>query len=299
MMKFHHMRTIVAVAETGSVRGAARRLGLSQPALTKSLGQLERELGAALVQRSARGTQFTELGKAMLARARAIDAELRRADEEVSQIRGLAQGSVSVGVSAAAAIVLMPRALNEFRRIYPSVQVRIMESLHPAVAQLLREGALDFAIGPLPPGAMDKDLSAEHVFDNELLIGARRDHPLRGRVKRLADLAEAEWISAGPQGSRGAVVQEVFSALGLAPPKVAVQVDTVLVFQALLASSDLLGMLPRQLFEGLANHNIQPFRIKERIPPIRIGFMRRADSPLTPAAAAFAECVRAQVKRRR
>ena len=79
MMKFHHMRTIVAVAEAGSVRGAARRLGLSQPALTKSLGQLERELGAALVQRSARGTQFTELGKAMLARARAIDAELRRA----------------------------------------------------------------------------------------------------------------------------------------------------------------------------------------------------------------------------
>ena len=296
MMKFHHMRTIVAVAEAGSVRGAARRLGLSQPALTKSLGQLERELGAALVQRSARGTQFTELGKAMLARARAIDAELRRADEEVGQLRGLAQGSVSVGVSAAAAIVLLPGALNEFRRIYPSVQVRILESLYPSVALLLREGVLDFAIGPLPPGAMDKDLIAEHVFDNELLIGGRRDHPLRGKVRRLADLADAEWISGGPPGSRGAVVQEVFAALGLAPPKVAVQVDTVLVFQALLASSDLLGMLPRQLFEGLANENIQPLRIKERIPPIRIGFMRRADSPLTPAAAAFAECVRARFR---
>ena len=299
MMKFHHMRTIVAVAETGSVRGAARKLGLSQPALTKSLGQLERELGAALVQRSARGTQFTELGKAMLARARAIDAELRRADEEINQLRGMTQGSVSVGVSAAAAIVLIPKALNQFRRIYPSVQVRISESLHPSVASLLREGALDFAIGPLPPGGLEKDLSAEHVFDNELLVGGRRDHPLRGKAKRLADLADAEWISAGPPGSRGAVVQEVFAAMGLAPPKVAVQVDTVLVFQALLASSDLLGMLPRQLFEGLANDNIQPLRIREPIPPIRIGFMRRADSPLTPAAAAFADCVRAQFRSRR
>ena len=226
-------------------------------------------------------------------------SELRRADEEIQQLRGMAQGSVSVGVSAAAAIVLMPKALNQFRRIYPSVQVRIMESLHPSVALLLREGALDFAIGPLPPGGLDKDLSAEHVFDNELLVGGRRDHPMRGKAKRLADLADAEWISAGPPGSRGAVVHEVFAALGLAPPKVAVQVDTVLVFQALLASSDLLGMLPRQLFEGLANENIQPLRIRERIPPIRIGFMRRADSPLTPAAAAFAECVRAQFKPRR
>ena len=122
---------------------------------------------------------------------------------------------------------------------------------------------------------------------------------MRGKVKRLADLADAEWISAGPPGSRGAVVQEVFAGLGLEPPKIAVTVDTVLAFQALLTSSDLLGMLPRQLFEGLSNSNMQAFTIRERIPPIRIGFMRRSDSPLTPAAAAFADCVRAQFRARR
>ena len=86
-MRLSQIRDFLAVADTGSIRAAARSLGLTQPALTKSLRQLEAELGAVLVTRSVRGIVFTALGQAFLTRARSIDGDLRRAREEIAQLQ--------------------------------------------------------------------------------------------------------------------------------------------------------------------------------------------------------------------
>ncbi|MDX1375438.1 MAG: LysR family transcriptional regulator, partial [Burkholderiales bacterium] len=94
-MRLTQIQQFLAVVDAGSIRGAARELGLSQPALTKSLRQLEDELGATLVTRSVRGAQATEFGRAFLARARAVSADLRRAREEIAQLRGAREGSLA------------------------------------------------------------------------------------------------------------------------------------------------------------------------------------------------------------
>src|SRR5258706_16481683 len=110
-MRLSQIRDFLAVTETGSIRAAARSLGLTQPALTKSLRQLEAELGAVLVTRSVRGIVPTDLGQAFLARARSIDGDLRRAKEEIAQMQGSREGALSVGASTAPAMGVLPRAV--------------------------------------------------------------------------------------------------------------------------------------------------------------------------------------------
>jgi LysR family transcriptional regulator, regulator of abg operon len=99
-MKLQHLRDIVAISQNGSIRNAARRLGTVQPALTRSLSELERELGAPLFERHAKGMP-TFLGEAFVKRATAILNDVRRATEEIEQLKGNPVGVVTIGLSIA------------------------------------------------------------------------------------------------------------------------------------------------------------------------------------------------------
>jgi DNA-binding transcriptional LysR family regulator len=92
-MKLHHLRDIVAIAERGSLRAAARHLSVAQPALTRSVRELERELGVALFERRTRGMILTPMGNAFMRRARSILGEMRRARDEVEQLHGGARAA--------------------------------------------------------------------------------------------------------------------------------------------------------------------------------------------------------------
>ena len=112
-MRLSQIRDFVAVVESGGIRAAARKLGVSQPAITRSVRGLEAELHARLLQRTPTGVVLTQPGRAFLARARAAQAELRKAEEEVDQL-GEKVGSVAFGVSPTAAI-MVPEAITRFR----------------------------------------------------------------------------------------------------------------------------------------------------------------------------------------
>jgi LysR family transcriptional regulator of abg operon len=103
-MKLSQIRDVVAIAESGSLRAAAQHLGLAQPALTRSIRELEHELGAALFERRARGMVLTAAGDVFLQRARAVQAELQRSRDEIDQLKGLTRGQVVIGLSMASNI---------------------------------------------------------------------------------------------------------------------------------------------------------------------------------------------------
>ena len=98
-IRLHHLRDLLAVVETGSLRAAARKLGLTQPSLTKSLRQLEEQTALALLVRSKHGVTLTSAGQHLVERARLIESELRRTAEDLDLLRGGTVRSVSVGVS--------------------------------------------------------------------------------------------------------------------------------------------------------------------------------------------------------
>src|SRR4051812_45815245 len=113
-MKLHHLRDLLAVADRGSLRAAARELGIAQPAITRSIQELERDLGVALFERKARGVTPTASGEALIRRARSVSNELLRARDEIEQLRGSTHGNVRVALSMVGHMALLPYVLRPF-----------------------------------------------------------------------------------------------------------------------------------------------------------------------------------------
>ena len=108
-LKLHQLRAFVDVARQGSIRAASRLSGLSQPALTKAIQELERELGAKLFIRRQQGVVLTDIGDNFFRHASLVLAELRVAEEDIQQRLGLGGGQVNIGVGGSVARTIMPR----------------------------------------------------------------------------------------------------------------------------------------------------------------------------------------------
>jgi DNA-binding transcriptional LysR family regulator len=283
-MKFHHLNAVTAVADKGSLRAAARALGMSQPALTHSIGELERELGASLFERRARGMALTPVGELFVQRARAITSEARRAQDEVAQFLGGSAGEVAVCLSVVAHMALMPMALPLFQKRYPQVRLRIVEGPFPTVESRLREGNIDFYIGPSPEAALTRGCIVEKLFDNTRVIFARKGHPLAGATS-LKELMGARWMATGITERAEAEFEEFFSSHGLPMPPITVQCESMASILMTLMSSDTLTVTLRQFSEfPLTRDALQVIDTRETMSAPPIAIVRRAALPLTPAA---------------
>jgi DNA-binding transcriptional LysR family regulator len=292
-VRITQLRDLLAVADAGSIRGAARALNVSQPALSRSIHQLETELHAQLLDRSGRGVVPTSAGKALIARARTIRSELERAREEQAQLAGASSGSVAFGVVPQAAIHIVPPALTQFRREHANTAVRIVDGLAHVLLPQLREGLLDFVIGSRPQGHLDSHFKFQPLFTNQIVVGARRGHPLR-KARSLRELVESQWVIYWT----GAIIPDIFVKNGLEPPRSVVRSDSYVAFLTLLAGTDMVAPMSRMLFEQpLARSFFEAFDLRERLPEFSIGLFQRTESPPTPFAANMVAAVKVAVRR--
>lgn len=292
-MKLHQIRDLLAVAERGSLRAAARSLRLAQPSISRSIRSLERELGVPLLERQARGTVLTATGQAFARRAALAANELRRAREEIAQLHGDGYGTVSAGLSSAPILALLPAALAPFRKRYPRIELRIVEGAFPAVAQRLREGSVDFYVGVSPGVTIARELASEKFFDNTRVVLARRGHPLAG-ARSLAELAHAEFVSTSISDDAHAEISELFRQHRLSPPRLGARVQGgVLALIMLLANSDLLAIVPRQWTDfSFTREKLRTLNLRETIAAPPIVLVRRSSVPLTPAAEYLVDLMR-------
>jgi DNA-binding transcriptional LysR family regulator len=287
MPKLHHLRDFVAIARAESVRSAARNLGLTQPALTRSLRELELEIGGVLCERHARGIVLTPLGERFLVRAQASLEELRRGMEEAGQLTGNMQGQVVVALSSVPVLTTLPTAFSEFRKACPEVRLRIIEGLFPAVEPMLRDGRLDFYVGPMPERALGAGYRIDLLFRNERVVLARKGHPL-GSVRSIKALLGAEWIVTGLRDRLEEEFEEQFAALGLEMPRVFIVVESMMALLALVSTTDALAFLPRQWIETpIFKDLVQAIPVRETLVAPDIVQVTRAKMPLTPAAEKF------------
>jgi DNA-binding transcriptional LysR family regulator len=295
-MRLNQIRDFIAVVEAGSLRAAAAKIGVSQPAITKSIRQLENELHAQLLQRNARGAAITRAGKAFLARARVIQGELRKAEDDLQALRGGEQGSVAFGVAPAACMLLVPDALQHFRRSQPDADVRVVEGASNALILLVRDETLDFCVSQTPSARLDGALQFKPLFRPPLAVVARRGHPLRG-AKSLRELAGASWLMFYPRGS-GAMLEKMFAAAGLPLPRPIVHCESYATALSLVAKTDVLGLLsPQMINEAWGQRQLEKISIEETIPAPLLGLYSRAETPLTPAAQAMAQAITATARR--
>lgn len=291
-MKLTQMRDMVAIVERGSLRAAARHLNLAQPALTRSIGALERELGVTLFEREARGMVLTPAGKLFHRRANAVINEVRRAREDFEQADGDMLGTITVGLSIMPHMSMLPEALPVFRRRYPLVRLKIIEGLYPSMEAGLQDGSIDFYLGASPRGEPAGGLVAVTLLKNTRTVIGRRGHPLVGATS-IKDLASAEWATTTLDFDAATDLNELFAKHKMPPPVVTLQTHSALSVMVALSSCDLLAILPTQWNEfPLTRDVLQVINIQEKLPAPDIVLIRRPDLPLTPAADHFCDLLK-------
>ena len=172
------LRAVDAVEAHRSLLAASVVLGITQPALTKSLHELEDIVGARLFDRHSRGVRPTEAGRAFVQTARRVLAELRRLDEEFDQLSSPGGGTVALGALPVAAAGVLPGALSRLKADYPHIKVRLQEGRTRDLLPLLASGEIDLIVGQLYEPAIPDRFSREPLWTEPISILARNEHPI-------------------------------------------------------------------------------------------------------------------------
>lgn len=290
-MKLSQLRNLLAVAEAGTIRQAAKNLYLSQSSVTKSLHELEAYLGVELLHRTAHGVAPTAAGMALIARAKVVEAELRQARNDIETVRGAGAGEIRVSASPSVAMALLPRAILAFKRGRPKVGFQIQEGVYPDVLPAVRMGELDFAICLVPEEPRDEELHFELLLRDYLTPAVRAGHPLASRGNLTIDelvRSDLEWViyRRGPGGRD--VYERTFRAAGFDPPTGTIECTSFACALALVESSDCVTLLPSRLFaERQRRMAITPLALASPMPPWNIAVISRAKHQLAPVCTAF------------
>ncbi|MDM0029528.1 LysR family transcriptional regulator [Variovorax saccharolyticus] len=289
----------LAVAEHGQVRRAASALGLSQPALTKGLQRLEKELGFPLFERGSRGMTLTPVAEQFRQRTRTLRASLGDAIKEAADLHLGAMGTLRVGVSPLYAERLFVPAFLQVHQQRPAARLRLMVNLNDALLAALRLGDLDLSINAIPRVLPD-DLEALALMKDDLCMVVRQDHPLLSRRRvRLQDLVDAQWMLPGPgvAGRRG--VEARLAEAGLPPPRVAVEVsNTASQLSGLLVRSDLVALMSEAMLAGPRGEGLVPLPFADARFTRAIGVVTRKHHVLSPLAMRFMEILREGARER-
>jgi len=194
-MEFRQLRYFVAVAEHSNFNRAAERLHVAQPALSRQVGALERELGMPLLERLPRGVRLTPAGAAFLERARRILTEVEAARSHAADAQRGQVGLLRLGFNAIAVKnPVVPEALRRFRLDRPSVQLALNTQTSPEQIQRLYDRSLDVGFLYTPPAA-HPELEFVEMAPYKMVLAMPREHPLASRrTLRMGDLRDENFV---------------------------------------------------------------------------------------------------------
>ncbi len=293
-MKLIQLRHLTAVVEAGSVRRAAKVLFLSQSSVTKSIHQLEESLGVKLLHRHAHGVSPTAAGRALIARAKIIETELRAARNDIDTIQGAKGGEIRVGVSPAVAMSLLPQAILNFKRARPKVRFHIQEGVYPDVLAAVRSGELDFVVCLLPEQPRDEELAHELLLRDRLTPAVRTKHPYAGKRHKLGDLLDADWVIYRRERTGRDVFEGMFIEAGLEPPLGTIECASFACAVMLVERGDYVALVPKQLFASSnpLRWGLVPLSIDSAMPSWNVAVFYRAQHELSPVCRLFLEELR-------
>lgn len=223
MLTLRSARLFVTAADAGTLTAAAERLHVSQPAATKSLAQLEADLGGALFERAGRKLVLTRLGEALLPRAQALLQQAADLRSEAERWRSGEDGVLSVGVGPSLTYRLLPEAVARFYRAGRTVRLTIRAGAASTLLDLVRQGALDLVAADMGEADQDPSLKVHPLPEEGVTALVRPGHPaLSGAPSTQYPLATAtppEHLSRQPLpwgGDRPGLVCDDYTVLALA-----------------------------------------------------------------------------------
>lgn len=282
-LKLRHLVLVVAIADHGSVLRAAEHLHLAQPAVTRSLREVENFLGVDLFTRGPRGVTPTLFGDAFVEHARAVLAELRRAGERITGLADGEVGTVTIGTLLAGSNVLLPRAIAALKKDRPGITVIVQEATFDAQVPRLLDGEIDLILGRLNPIDDLRGLRQITLYGEPVLLVARRNHPARTLPDLgLADLLAYPWVLPLEQTALRTELEQVFRASGLTLPDNLVECTSVLTVRTLVRDTDMIAALPELV--ARTDADIAPLPIPLETVRRQVGVTLPAHRAPTPSA---------------
>jgi DNA-binding transcriptional LysR family regulator len=293
------LKALVAIAAAGTESNAARYLGLSQPAVNRSLRALEHLAGVALLQRSARGTKLTESGEALLRGVKLAFAEARAIESEVAAWRGELRGRVIVGALPLSVTLFLPQAIDAVFRQYPEIEITVVDGTYESLMQQLHQADIDAIVGALRP--TPPDVHQELLFEEDLAVIVRAGHPCLDQPGlTLGDLLQWQWVIplAGTPASVG--LRRAFEAVGLPPPNRALQANNAPFTRAMIRDTDRLALTSYEQAlddERSGQFKMVPIPLQNTTRPI--GMAVRANNTPSPDLTVVLQALRAAAARRK
>lgn len=289
--KINQLRNLRAIINHGGMRAAATALGQTQPALTRSINELERILGTRLLVKGESGVVLTKTGKAFEARMNGILNELERAMDEVKQIEKISHGEVVFGCSHLPAFDVIPELITDFKRQHKDARITVIEGQFSELVSALRLGKMDFYVG----NTLDlssKEFISEHLMTLEFSIMGRKNHPLKNS-RSLSELQGAKWfLPAVTFGYYNDVESFIFPDGNLSESTV-IYGDSISIARKLIFDHDYLFAGPTTMIdEPSCQGLLETIPINEKLPVSQYSLIFRKTHILTPIVERFIEAIR-------
>ncbi|CAE6765708.1 LysR substrate-binding domain-containing protein [Paraburkholderia haematera] len=291
-MKLHQLQALVASAEAGSIRGAARALGLSQAAVTRALRELETSEGLPLLIRATEGINLTEYGKVLLNHAKLVLNQLSRAQNDLARLRGRSEERLSVGITPWITLTFLTETVLSFRQRMPNVRLELFESLMAVAQPLLRSGDMDFAIGPLHSSAAMQEFAGEPILTYETAVMVRDGHPRQG-CRSIHDLLDQDWVLNFAPDGRETILEHLFHRHGATiDEQRIVRAQSLAMQQLMVEDADMCTWCPAIIAAAPSfRRPLRALTLKEQFEPIELSIIMRRNGTLSTAARCFAECL--------
>ena len=297
-MLLQHLETFVRVVEEGNFTRAGELLNLSQPAVTRQISALERELGAPLIERGGRGLHLTPIGKTAYTHARHLIAQVEHLKREVASLSDPMRGEVSIACVTTVGLFTLPRLLAEYRALYPDVQLRVWSARADGVLDRLLEGNADFGLTSTP--VAHPRLKSTPLFEDPIIpiaapsFAAGLPNPLP--LERLAELDMI--LFQAPSRFRTHVDAELEQA-GVYP-RITMEFDSHEAVRTAAQMGHGIGIVPLQAVAAeLESGSLVEINVDglPRITRTTCLVEHRSSTPLLPAAANFVELLLARYGR--
>ncbi len=283
MQDLSNIRSLLAVADAGAITEAASRLGLTQPALTRRLQQLEAEFGATLLQRGRNGATLTEVGRMVADEGRLLVERYARIRQQVSRHTSATAGTIRLGGGATAVSFVLPGAIATFQQAFPGVHFQVKEASSADVAEDVSSGRLELGLVTLPVRKVGLDITPLLIDDIVLIAAA--DHPLAKQKRTHIEALDGENFVGFEGGS--AIRQIVDDELRRAGVEINVVMElrSIPAILRMVASTKNLAFVSRL---GVAGQSLVREVPVQRLAIAReLALVQRQSTQLSPAAANF------------
>jgi DNA-binding transcriptional LysR family regulator len=299
-LKLRDVGMLMAAAQCGSMGKAAVQLSTSQPAISKAIGDMERQLRVRLLDRTPHGVELTVYGRTLLDHARVAFDEFQQAMNRIDFLRDPTAGELRIGTSVLFAMGLVATVVKQLSERHPGLMFRVLASESGNIYKALEEREVDLVVARIFSPVMHDHLRADILYDEPYVVIAAAQNPLsRRRTIHLADLTGEPWALPEPNSLTGQVTQEAFRHAKLSIPRGAVVTASTPMRTALVATGRFLTIVPLSALDYSTNGPVLrrlPVELPTSTRPV--GVVTLKGRTLSPIAQTFLDFTRQVVKKR-